>query len=242
MWPIYQRPPAAVFEGFEYSPSDVLQLQRVGRIRNLAPYPLLLRLSLPDDWQDRTLHHTLSADLMSLTHVRQRPEAFPPAPPPLPPPPSFWRPAGERLTALANRAPGLDGWTVLDGVTVSADGDGYIVRGNNTAFGYQLMSPPIDVRAHDTLVVRVYGAVEQGRVCVGILEGSQQHWLVAPDWRRSDFVADTGANTRVFIVFANCRQPADGTPASRFAVQSVSYESRRGLRHRLRALWPVPQQ
>jgi hypothetical protein len=238
MWPVYQRQPDAIFEGFEYPNADV-RLQSVGRVRNLADYPLLLRLDLPDDWTERSLHHTLRADLLSLTHVRRRPEAFPPPPPPLPPPSAFWRPAGERPTPLAMRAPALTDWTALEGVTVSTENDRQVVLGNHTAFGYQLMSPPIDVPSHDTLVVRVYGAVDRGRVCVGILDGSQQHWLVAPDWRRSDFIAGTGLNTRVFLVFANCRQPADGSPASRFTVQSVSYEFRNGIRNRLRALWPV---
>jgi hypothetical protein len=217
----------------------VLQLRSLGRIKNLDEFPLLLRLRLPDDWARRSLHQTLRAEMLSPTYVRRRLEAFPPSPPPLPPPAMFWRPAGERQTTFANRTAELSAWTALDGVSVAKEGHGEVVRGNTTAFGYQLMSPPIDVAADDTVAVRVYGSVEQGRVCVGILDGSQQHWLIAPDWRRSDFVVGTGANSRVFVVFANCRQPADGAPASRFTVQSVSYEFRSGIRYRLKALWRV---
>ena len=59
-------------------------------------------------------------------------------------------------------------------------------------------------------------------MCVGILDGSQQHVLVPPSIRLRQYRARTGTNTRVFLLFGNCGAPP--TDGSRFSVESVSYE------------------
>jgi len=63
-----------------------------------------------------------------------------------------------------------------------------------------------------------------------------------PVWGHSDFIANTGANERVYLVFANARQPADETVATRFFVDSITYDVQSSALARIRTvLWPVSQ-
>jgi hypothetical protein len=71
--------------------------------------------------------------------------------------------------------------------------------------------------------LRVQQQVERGRVCVGVLNKTQQRWLISPDQDRPgyEFIADDSGAIRV--VFANCG-PADGpTTASRFVITAADY-------------------
>jgi hypothetical protein len=243
MWPVYQHLPQQVFEGFEYPGPALLRVNGISRVKDLDGYQLLLRLRLPDDWKERPLHHTLKLAAVSPARVRPVPAALSSPPPPLPPPAVAWDPPfAARLAPLATPAPRLDAWTALDGVSVTADGGRFLVQGNSSTYGYQLSSPPIAVPRHARIVVRVYGAVEAGRVAVGMLDQQGAHWLMPPVWRRSDFVANTGANDRVQLVFANARQPADEAVATRFFVDSISYDVETSALARLRTwLWPVAE-
>jgi len=79
---------------------------------------------------------------------------------------------------------------------------------------------PFDVRLEDT---ELLDEVEHGRVCVGVLNKTQQRWLISPDQARAgyEFIADDSGAIRV--IFANCG-PADGpTTASRFVVTQADY-------------------
>lgn len=240
LWPVYQRLPDWRFAGFETPRGQVVSINRISRVKDLAAYGILPRLELPDDWTHRSLHNTLNPVLLSFTRMRPRPPAFPPQPGPLPPPAVSWSPLSTPDTqTLALRAPDLNTWSVMNGVSLSAAASGVTVYGNNAQLEYQLMSPPIAVSPHTTLELRVHGRVEQGRVGVGIIDGSQQHWLLPPGYGHSDFLAETGSNTQVRIVFANMKQPADGDISSRFVVQSVSYDLRDSILDRVStALWP----
>jgi hypothetical protein len=203
----------------------------------------LLRLRLPDDWMQRPLHHVLNLTAVSPTRVRPVPAALSSPPPPLPPPAVSWDPPFvQRPAPLSTEAPRLNTWTALDGVSVAAGTAGFVVRGNNSPFGYQLSSPPIAVPRHSRMVIRIFGVVEQGRVALGILDADGHRWVKPPVWGRSDFVANTDDNDRVFLVFANDRQPADGSVVSRFTVESITYDIRNSLLDRIRTvLWPVAQ-
>src|SRR6185295_18706852 len=71
--------------------------------------------------------------------------------------------------------------------------------------------------------MRISHRIEQGRVCVGVLNHTQQRWLVTPDQARAEYeflADDTGG---VFVVFANCG-PANGAVVpSRFVISSAEY-------------------
>jgi hypothetical protein len=125
------------------------------------------------------------------------------------------------LSPLPNQPPSLSHWTRHEGVSVSAVDNGYTVRGNATSSGDQLVSPPIAVPRHATLLVRVKGTIDQGRVCVGLMNETQQRWLVPADQARSEIAVGTDDNAGVRIVFANCGSPpAEG---SRFRLESITY-------------------
>jgi hypothetical protein len=146
----------------------------------------------------------------------------PPAPPP-PPPPSADATAthslGEGIEKLPESVIDLSVWDKLPDVKVSAEAGGYVVDGNVTG-GYQLMSPLMGVPKSERVLVRAVGAVERGRICLGVLDGAQKIWLHAPARPESEFIFDTGANRAVRMVFAAC--PGD-TTASRFHVRSITY-------------------
>lgn len=243
MWPVYQHLPEQVFEGFEYPGPAVLRVDGISRVKDLAGYPLLLRLRLPDDWMQRPLHHVLNLAAVSPTRVRPVLAALSSPPPPLAPPAVSWDPPFvQRPAPLSTEAPRLNTWTALDGVSVAAVAAGFVVRGDNSPFGYQVSSPPIAVPRHSKMVIRIFGEVEQGRVALGILDADGHRWVKPPVWGRSDFVANTGDNDRVFLVFANDRQPADGSVVSRFTVESITYDIHNSPLDSIRTfLWPVSQ-
>lgn len=243
MWPVYQHLPYQVFDGFEVPDAGALRVQALGKAHSVEAFPLLLRLRLPEDWARRALHQTLDLSTVSPARVRPMRAALTAPPPPLPPPSAFWDPPFVRgHTPLPIEAPGLASWSAVTGVTIAPRSGGVLVTGDSSPFGYQLVSPPIPVPPHAKLVVRVFGEVEQGRAAFGILDGTGQHWLMPAVWGRSDFVTNTGANDAVVMVFANYHQPTDGTIASRFSVQSVSYDVQSSVLDRARTLlWPIQQ-
>lgn len=242
MWPVYQHLPHQVFDGFEQPADSPLRVVSAGRVRDVADYPLLLRLQFPDDWQARPWHHTLNWTKVSPWRVRPAPGALsPPPPPPLPPPAVAWDPPHVRgFQPLAIAAPAIDSWTPVPGVSVAANGDSRIVHGDNTTVGYQLVSPRITVPPRARMRVRVYGNIEQGRVAFGILDGTGARWLMPATWGRSDFIINTESYPEVALVFANARQAADPAVASRFSVQSITYDFESAFFDSLRALlWPA---
>jgi hypothetical protein len=130
---------------------------------------------------------------------------------------SGWRRHGP---PLAQAAPPLGAWDVLAGVTVTKRRDGYSVVGNDIPSGYQLMSPPLEVREHQTLAVQIAGSIEKGEMCVGVIDGAQQAWLLSPMPAGAMLLVDTGAHREVRIVFSNCAHPPGA-----FTVRSVSYQT-----------------
>lgn len=109
------------------------------------------------------------------------------------------------------------------GVRSSPGPDGLAVEGNDSRFGYQLMSPDVPVAAGARVSLRVSLKVAQGRVCVGALNRTQQRWLITPDEPRPqyDFLADSTGGIRVVI--SNCGPASGPTTPSRFVVSSAEY-------------------
>jgi hypothetical protein len=113
--------------------------------------------------------------------------------------------------------------------SVSGSGDGLLIEGDDSDFGYQVMSPPVAVPPDQTLIVQVESAIDAGQVCFGILDGAQQRWLLAPETQRTQYKVNTLRNTRVWFVFANCEvQQAAGRRPTRFRIHTVRYGFGRG--------------
>lgn len=130
---------------------------------------------------------------------------------------SGWR---KNAPPLAQYTPSFDKWDVLDGVTITKRRDAYLITGNDVPSGYQMMSPPLEVRPHETLAVQIAGSVDKGEMCVGVLDGAQQAWLLSPRSERAMILVDTGEYRQVRIVFSNCAHPPGA-----FTVRSVSYQT-----------------
>lgn len=215
LFPIYSRRGVSRFEGIAVPAGRsgcVLRAQRADP-RSAAPLPILFAVLSPG-WRSMPLYQRLNRTAAAALQM-------PVVAAPVAASDSYF--FGVPLEPFATQPPDLANWTVFDGVSRTKEASGYAVQGNRTASGYQLMSPPIAVPRDRRLLVRVRGRVDSGQVCVGILDGPQQHFLLAPEGRRRIFRAGTGENTRVWIVFANCGPPPPDA-GTRFTVQSVSYD------------------
>jgi hypothetical protein len=95
--------------------------------------------------------------------------------------------------------------------------------GDNTQFGYQLMSPPVPLRPSTTYLFRVRYTTEEGRVCAGILTGDQQRWVVPPDGATVEFRFDSNQLDAARVVIANCHVADSGYPRSRITLSGGSY-------------------
>lgn len=105
-------------------------------------------------------------------------------------------------------------------MTVTPTASGFEVRSNDSPSGYQLVSPLIEVEPRRTLALQILGAVKEGEMCVGVLDGAQQRWLMSPTDARIGLLTDTADETHVRIVFSNCAHPP-GT----FEVRAMTYET-----------------
>jgi len=130
----------------------------------------------------------------------------------------------EALTPLPNALPPLDQWqlTAPDSPKVLRAGSLAMV-GDDTQFGYQLMSPPFPVAPNTKHLVRLRFEVIEGRVCGGVLSGDQQRWLVPPDGTTAEYVFDSAAVDAVRVVVANCYRFEGKNPRSRFRIFGGSY-------------------
>lgn len=118
--------------------------------------------------------------------------------------------------------PKLAAWTTVPGVTARPDGAGVRVTGDNTAGGYQLVSPRVAAFENNRVTVRMPLRVERGRVCAGVLNGSTALWLVPPDTVRAELSFTVDATQGFHVVLANCNSAAGGA-ASEFIVWEGDY-------------------
>ena len=118
--------------------------------------------------------------------------------------------------------PALASWATVAVVTAQAEGGTLRVAGDDTASGYQIISPLIRARSHNAITVRIPLKVEQGKVCVGVLNGSESRWLVAPDIARGELQFSVDDTQGFRLVAANCNPAAGGAP-SRFVLWPGDY-------------------
>jgi hypothetical protein len=67
---------------------------------------------------------------------------------------------------------------------------------------------------------QIVGELTRGEMCVGILDGTQQKWLLPPTNARVGLLADTGTHPQVRLVFSNCANPPGA-----FTVSAITYET-----------------
>lgn len=109
------------------------------------------------------------------------------------------------------------------GVTAISEGASIRVRGNTSPWGYQLVSPRIDVTPGVNVTVRLSMAVEAGRVCTGILDERQQDWIVRPLDQADEQRFSSSGHHGFFVVVSNCNGNGGTPAASRFSVTEARY-------------------
>jgi hypothetical protein len=132
-------------------------------------------------------------------------------------------PGGVKLEPLPLAAPDLKKWQVFPDLTVTQSGLGYRVGGSSPVGGYQLLSPLTAVPPNHQLLLRVRSTVEQGDVCVGVLNESQERWLLPPYGRQDEVTIDSGNNRGVWFVFVTCGHASGLKQSIRFEIESISY-------------------
>lgn len=119
--------------------------------------------------------------------------------------------------------PPVEEWAAGAGDWVRpVDTGGVEVTGDDSQFGYQIMSPVVPVMPGARHLLRLRFDVLEGRVCAGVLSGDQQRWLVAPDGTSVEYAFDTGELDAVRVVIANCYGYDAGNPRSRFRLSGGS--------------------
>lgn len=203
------------FDGFGVPADQRSCVTGIFRAVEPAHLPLpVLAVTLGPDWRQQPLHQQL------LAHPRVTSAGTPVDPLPTDENThrSGWRRRNDR--PLQQVVPPLDAWSPSAGVTVTREGEEFVVVGNDAPSGYQLVSPPLDVRTRQQVAVQIVGGVTRGEMCVGVLDGAQQKWLLAPSLGRGGLIADAGDYDQIRIVFSNC-----ASPPGEFIVRSITYES-----------------
>jgi len=114
--------------------------------------------------------------------------------------------------------PAVDTWNTLTHVAIARQADGsFSVQGDDSAWGYQIVSPPIDMRPHIKTTFLVPYRTQQGRVCPGVLSRDSSTWVVAPVEPTTTVTFDSGLLRTVQLVLANC-MPAEGHGRSQFVI------------------------
>jgi predicted dehydrogenase/threonine dehydrogenase-like Zn-dependent dehydrogenase len=89
-----------------------------------------------------------------------------------------------RARALMPAAPppatvGGHKWTACSpGVKLEAAGGALSLTTDDSAGGYQAITTPIEIPAGANAIVRVHGSVDQGAIAIGVLDDTQQRWLL----------------------------------------------------------------
>jgi hypothetical protein len=96
-------------------------------------------------------------------------------------------------------------------ITVAMQPDGRAgVAGNATLYGYQAYGPRIAVTPGQRMRIRVPLTVSAGRGCLGVLDGTELRWLLAPDSLREEYEFQINDSRTVKPVLADC----SGSPAA----------------------------
>jgi hypothetical protein len=129
------------------------------------------------------------------------------------------------LDVLPDTLPPAGDWQVVSptGRIVARVNGTVEMIGDATQAGYQMMSPPFAIRPGTHYIVRVRFESRAGQVCAGVLSADQQRWLVPPSVFAPEASFDSGTDTSVRAVLANCNPQADGNPSSDLRLQGGSF-------------------
>jgi hypothetical protein len=132
--------------------------------------------------------------------------------------------ARNQLADLPGRLPAVGQWEVVnpDFTVTPAPAGGITVVGDNTQLGYQIMTPPVPVQPGLSYIFRVKYEPIEGRVCVGILSGDQQRWVIPPDGTSVEFAFMANLDA-VRVIMANCNLSDNANPITRVRVIGGSY-------------------
>jgi hypothetical protein len=112
------------------------------------------------------------------------------------------RHATDRVSSIV--VPGWNQWSVqTNGVDATVRSDGRVaLKGSAAPFAYVFESPWIDVPSKSRVAVAVPTETFSGSIEVGVL-GPDGEWITAPTMMPRRLAFDSGAFTRVRLVFAN---------------------------------------
>lgn len=96
------------------------------------------------------------------------------------------------------------------------------VVGDASQYGYQLLGPKTSATPGSQVTARVRLAQQDGRVCVGVLNATEQLWLVAPTQLLPEYVFTSDETGGFRLTVANCNAQPSGNQASRFRIEQAS--------------------
>jgi hypothetical protein len=133
--------------------------------------------------------------------------------------------APELRAAYADVAPLAD-WVPLvsTGVKARLDDHGEVrVEGDASETGYQILSPPVSAAPGARVTVRTTSTIEQGSVCLGALNRTQQRWLASSVQFPQQLSFSVDSSGGFLVVFYNCQSGTAPPMPSRFRFSAVRY-------------------
>jgi hypothetical protein len=118
-----------------------------------------------------------------------------------------------------------DAWSpiVESGVKLlSADNGVVHIQGDRTQYGYQVLGPKTTAKPGSVVTARVALTQESGRVCVGVLNATEQAWVVGPTQALPEYVFSTDRTGGFRLAVANCNRDAAGNAVSQFRIDQAS--------------------
>src|SRR5205823_13030967 len=117
------------------------------------------------------------------------------------------------------------GWVPASpSITVRSSDRGFVFEGDGSQFGYQVMGPRLRVAPSAKVDLKIQLNVEKGSVCIGVLNGTEQGWLVPPDRAANHYAFDVDTSGNFRVVLANCKS-APGSEASRASLDLAEFSS-----------------
>lgn len=104
------------------------------------------------------------------------------------------------------------------GIIQKKKDDVYLVEGDKTLYGYQLISPPIKVPANSVVDLHLDINPVKGSFGVGILDAAKLSWLAPAERGATDITFNTKSNKQVYVVIANDNQGIEKPAISEFEI------------------------
>lgn len=108
-------------------------------------------------------------------------------------------------------------------VNAIANGQGVAVVGNTTLYGYQAYGPRIAVQPGQQMRLSVPVTVSEGRGCLGVLDGTELRWLLAPDRLLPEYEFQINDSRTVKPVLADCSGSPGAVTRLRATIGNGSY-------------------